>query len=111
MLADYVEIRFSLRIDEGVYAGYYINPWDSQGAEGTLVSYKIEQSIGYWVKRIKLGGAEDPRNNAWQVSLKFALTDNIIIDYTIPPTFSSLWTELGKPVTQKFIMMFWPVKL
>jgi hypothetical protein len=111
MLANYVEIRFSLRIDEGPYAGYYINPWDSKEAEGTVISYKIEPTIGYWTKRIKLEGAEDPRDNAWQVSLKFALTDNIIVDYAIPPTISSLWVELGKPVTQKFIMMFWPAEL
>ena len=111
MLCTMVEMRFSLRIDEGPYAGYYINPWESGAAEGNVLAYKIEPTLGYWVHRISLDDADSPRENAWNVSLRFKLTDSVVTDYDPPFEFTSLWQELGEPITQKFIMMFWPVKL
>jgi len=107
-----VVVFFEIIVDGGPHSGEYLGyktdgpvpgiPYLGLSATPIMTSQEFDVSVN------------PKQNKTWTMSQDFNLSDSILVDqpYGLPPAASpSIWEHLGKPTSQKFIIMFYPSKL
>jgi hypothetical protein len=102
-------LKFALRFDGGSlsnqYLGYVLGPDN--------VTQNLVYGTAPIINRQEFVPTSDKEVKMWTLSQSFNLTDRRVIPQPspLPPsTLLSIWEALGKPTSQKFIIMFFPIE-
>jgi hypothetical protein len=103
---DEVDLRFSIRVDGGPLSGQYLHEFELNDDNKTIIptvdADQISLSETFKIEKLS--------QKSWKISKSLNLTDQWLNTST-NTVHASVWEKLGSPAKQKFIIMFWPVKM
>lgn len=101
-----VNLTFWLTLDGGNYSGGYLREITLSDGNRVLEPTMFPHDVSITTSTVITPSLKD-KDKVWSVNYEINLTDQILNSAT-GEVYDSLWEQLGRPTTQKFIISFWP---
>jgi hypothetical protein len=100
----YVRLRFALMVDGGIMDGKFL--CDFELSDGNIIPNFSNSAFYAFEQDFEIDVLAPQR---WTVSKSINLTSQFLNSDT-GTIYNSIWHQLGNPTTQKFVIMFFPVR-
>ena len=105
---DRIVLRYMLRVDGGIMDGLYLGYIDGPAPGSRMLTF-----VDDWAMRTLIDTSIDKNTKSWSINDAFNFTDTQ--SFTNPGgdsvPYPSLWTYLGEPTSQKFMIYFLPIEI